>query len=97
MSDALTGCITDIVKRLLPPDQRDALVTPETPLATVGIKSLTLVELICALEESLGITLSSDMLDDDSFRTVESIVSVVARASEVERLAAQPPSDRRGE
>jgi acyl carrier protein len=52
----------------------------ETDLVRTGLlDSLTLVELLAQLEETFGVSISTDDLELENFRTIESIAGFVAR------------------
>jgi acyl carrier protein len=73
------AAVTRVAARVLMLDDID----PTTDLIAAGlIDSLTLVELLFALEQELDVVLSLEDLDEDSFRTIEGLAAFVAAAGE---------------
>ena len=54
-------------------------VVIEDSLASIGIDSLKMVELIVALEDGLGITFDDSDLDPSQLQTVRSVVELVGK------------------
>ena len=69
----------------LPTRQKRTTIDPEEDLLTAGtIDSVSLMELVTALESEFGVELEDDDLVMDNFRSVESIENLV----ELKRAAA---------
>jgi acyl carrier protein len=60
----------------------------DTDLVGTGLlDSLALVELLAQLEETFGVSISSDDLEIENFRSIDSIAGFVARRTEVVEAA----------
>lgn len=70
VEDQIRGVLTESLGIELPPGETDLIESGV-------IDSLTLVELLFALEHAFGVSLPLDELDIDSFRSVERIGAFV--------------------
>ena len=74
---SITELVLDVARRHMPPQTRAAL-DPSTSLRDAGITSLSLVALICDLEESVNISFPSDAMTEATFHSVETIVAAMS-------------------
>ncbi len=54
-------------------------ICPADTLSSVGIHSIKTVELIVALEDSLGVTFAVEDLDPENLTSVEDVISLAER------------------
>ncbi len=81
MTTAPETSIRDLIDDLQVLPVRTADVAATDDLFDLGLTSLSLVTLLVALEEVLGVVLPDDLLQRESFRTIASIQATVGRAS----------------
>ncbi|QHC24014.1 acyl carrier protein [Streptomyces sp. GS7] len=56
----------------------EAALTPETDLRRLGVDSMQAIELLFAIEDTFGISLPDDELNDTTFATAGSLWRVIA-------------------
>jgi acyl carrier protein len=70
--------VQTVVTRTLPPRPRGGTIEPDEDLVTDGeLDSLTLMELVSALEADFGVQLTDDDLVVENFRTIRDIERLV--------------------
>lgn len=68
-----------LLRIYLPLLGEDAPLAPGTPLADVGLDSLSTVGLLVDVEDTFGVEFPDDALGPDTFATASSLWSVVVR------------------
>jgi acyl carrier protein len=75
--DEILASIADVLADVANIDRSD--VTPDKEFAVLGIDSMTMLEVIVAVEDRFGLLVPDD--DWPHFRTVEDLVSYIEQAS----------------
>ncbi len=65
----------------------DQEITPDAKLRELGLDSMQAIELLFAIEDTFGVTLSDDDMNDDTFATAGSLWTVVRAAMGVHTSA----------
>ena len=86
--EELTELVKKVAEEVLDVDLSDA--TPQTPLRSLGLDSLDLLDLVTALEDHLDAC-----IPDNQLREVETVGGLIAALTELqtEPQAAEPPWD----
>jgi acyl carrier protein len=86
--EELTELVKKVAEEVLDVDLSDA--TPQTPLRSLGMDSLDLLELVSALEDHLEVC-----IPDSQLKEVETVGGLIASLTELqmEPQAAQPAGD----
>jgi acyl carrier protein len=59
-------------------------ITPDASLRELGLDSMQAIELLFAIEDTFGVTLPDDDMNDDTFATAGSLWTVVRAAIDAE-------------
>lgn len=62
MSDAIKDAVIASLRQYLSAEHNEAVLAPDTPLGTLGINSLQLVELVYELEVRFGLQVDEEQL-----------------------------------
>lgn len=62
-------------------------ITPEASLRELGLDSMQAIELLFAIEDTFGVTLPDDDMNDDTFATAGSLWTVVRAAVDAQYAA----------
>lgn len=93
--DQVLAGITAILSDVTGTDRAD--ITPQTPLADLGVDSLTMVEIVVAAEDRFGLLVNDD--DWPRFKTVLDAIRYIEQAADVTLRPADqldgPPADPR--
>ncbi|MEU3255131.1 acyl carrier protein [Streptomyces sp. NPDC006997] len=66
----------------------DREITPEASLRALGLDSMQAIELLFEIEDTYGVTLPDDDMNDATFATAASLWAVVGRALDAQGVTA---------
>lgn len=72
-----------ILKGILPALPAETRLNPSDRLAELGLDSLLLVQLVVQIEEGFQISLTDDLLTQETFESVDSLWTVVSALREM--------------
>lgn len=75
----LTAVVATIVRRCAGRNAAATHISHDTSLWDAGIGSLAVVRIVVSIEDEFGVEFSPDLITRDTFRSVNSIATVVAR------------------
>ncbi|WP_329066104.1 acyl carrier protein [Streptomyces sp. NBC_01429] len=82
MDNRFTELLTPFLKFL-----GDREIAPDAPLRELGLDSMQAIELLFAIEDTFGVTLPDDDMNDETFATARSLWAVVSAALDGTRPA----------
>ncbi|MFF2998205.1 phosphopantetheine-binding protein [Streptomyces sp. NPDC057950] len=71
------AAVTQVVRRVLPEDQAEALSSPDSRLHSLRLGSLELVTLLVALEDTFSVLLPADVMHRSTFESVRTITEAL--------------------
>ena len=76
--DAKHGAIADEIQKVIEETTGHKIPSHETPLASVGFDSITMLDLLSNLENRFGVGLNENIIHE--FRTIQRIARIISEA-----------------